>query len=357
MKIGAIEAYHVFFPSTTLSTEQTKMHYRLVFSSIFSILRHMIDWKTVAKPIVALAPMADMSDLPFCLVCKEEGTPFLFREMVSSEAVVRFNPKTLKIASFDERERPLVQQIFGANPDVMAEAARIIYEKYKPDAIDINMGCPVYNLVSNFNGAALMKEPEKAAAIVRAIKKAVPCPISVKTRTGWKQDTDCLEFVKVIADAGADLISMHGRTREQGYSGSSNWERIGEARRNVPQIPFLANGDITTPELAKDALEVTGADGVLMARGMLGNPWLAKQVLHYLETGAKLPDPDIKERVRIVKKHAALQVEHYGERGLIKLRKHLPWYFKHMTGWKDLRSKLVRVNTLAEVNEILDSIS
>lgn len=316
----------------------------------------MIDWKTIAKPMVALAPMADMSDLPFCLVCKDEGTPLMFREMVSSEAIVRFNPKTLKMASFDERERPLVQQIFGANPDVMAEAARIIYEKFQPDAIDINMGCPVYNLVSNFNGAALIKEPERAAAIVRAMKAAVPCPISVKTRTGWKQDTDCLEFVKVVADAGADLISMHGRTREQGYSGTADWNRVGEARRNVPHMPFLVNGDITTPELAKEALEVTGADGVLIARGMLGNPWFANQCVHYLKTGEKLPEPSLEQRIEVVKKHARLQVEHYGERGLIKLRKHLPWYFKHMQGWKEIRSKLVRVNTLEEVNEILDSV-
>ena len=182
----------------------------------------MLDWKSLPRPIVALAPMADMSDLPFCLVCKDEGTPLMFREMVSSEAVVRLNPKTLKMASFDERERPIVQQIFGANPYVMAEAAKIIYDRFKPDAIDINMGCPVYNLVSNFNGAALIKDPQLAAEIVRKVKAAVPIPVSVKTRTGWKQDTDCLEFVKVLADAGADLISMHGRTKEQGYSGKEN---------------------------------------------------------------------------------------------------------------------------------------
>ena len=279
----------------------------------------------------------------------------MFREMVSSEAIVRLNPKTLKMATFDERERPLVQQIFGADPDAMAEAARIIYDRFKPDALDINMGCPVYNLVSNFNGAALIKDPERAANIVRKMKAAVPVPVSVKTRLGWTKDTDCLEFVKVVADAGADLISMHGRTREQGYSGKANWQRIGEARKNVPHLPFLVNGDIVTPELAREAMNISGADGVLIGRGGLGNPWFFKQVEHYLKTGEQLPDATLEDRVQTVRKHARLQVEHYGERGLVKLRKHLPWYFKGLqTG--DLKSKLVRINTLAELDEALDNL-
>lgn len=305
------------------------------------------------RPIVALAPMADMSDLPFCVVCKDEGTPLMFREMVSSEAIVRLNPKTLKMASFDERERPLVQQVFGANPDVMAEAARIIYERFKPDALDINMGCPVYNLVSNFNGAALIKDPDRAAAIVRKMKEAVPIPVSVKTRLGWKQDTDCLEFVKVVADAGADLISMHGRTREQGYSGTANWMRIGEARKNVPHLPFLVNGDITSPELAKEAMAQSGADGVLIGRGGLGNPWFFKQVQHYLKTGEKLPDPTQEEIFTAMRKHAQLQVDHFGERGLVKLRKHLPWYVKRDPNLKHLKEKLVKISTLADLEQAL----
>ena len=329
------------------------LYQTLAFLHILSILRDMLDWKSLPKPIVALAPMADMSDLPFCLVCKDEGTPLMFREMVSSEAIVRLNPKTLKMASFDERERPIVQQIFGSNPDVMAEAAKIIYERFKPDAIDINMGCPVYNLVSNFNGAALIKDPERAAEIVRKVKAAVPIPVSVKTRLGWKQDTDCLEFVKVIADAGADLISMHGRTKEQGYSGKANWERVGEARRQVPHIPFLVNGDITTPELAKEAMEISGADGVLIGRGGLGNPWFFKQVETYLKTGEKLPETDSQVILNTMRKHAQLQAEHYGERGLVKLRKHLPWYVKHIPGLKHLKEPLVKISTLEDLEKAI----
>jgi nifR3 family TIM-barrel protein len=313
----------------------------------------VIDWKKLPRPIVALAPMADMSDLPFCVVCKDEGTPLMFREMVSSEAIIRLNPKTLKMAQFDERERPIVQQIFGSNPDVMAEAARIIYERFKPDAIDINMGCPVYNLVSNFNGAALIKDPVRAAEIVRKVKAAVPCPVSVKTRLGWKQDTDCIEFVKVLADAGADLITVHGRTKEQGYSGKANWHRIGEARRAVPHVPFLVNGDITTPELAKEAMEISGADGVLIGRGGLGNPWFFKQVEHYLKTGEKLPDTKPEVILDTMRKHGKLQAEHYGERGLVKLRKHLPWYVKHIPGLKHMKEPLVKINTLEDLENAI----
>ncbi len=316
----------------------------------------MINWKEVAKPLVALAPMADMTDLPFCLICKEHKAPMMFREMVSSEAVVRLNPKTLYMAESDDRERPLVQQIFGSDPDVMAEAARIIEEKFHPDGIDINMGCPVYNIVSNFNGASLIRDPERATAIIKKMKAAVSVPISVKTRLGWIKDTDCLEFVKVVADAGAELISLHGRTKEQGYSGVANWDRIGEARRQVPHIPFLVNGDITTPELAKEALARSGADGVLLGRGALGNPWIFERMQAYLQTGELLPEPTQQEKITAVRKHARLQVKHYGERGLVKLRKHLPWYFKGAGDLKDLRSKLVRIQTLAELETILDEL-
>ncbi|MDO8617585.1 MAG: tRNA dihydrouridine synthase DusB [Candidatus Uhrbacteria bacterium] len=329
----------------------------------------MIDWKSFPKPIIALAPMADMSDLPFCLICKSHGAPLMFREMVSSEAVVRLNPKTLKMAEFDERERPLVQQIFGSDPATMAEAARIIEEKFHPDAIDINMGCPVYNIVSNFNGAFLIKEPARATAIIKAMKSAVTIPISVKTRLGWKDDRDCLEFVKILEDAGADLISVHGRTKEQGYSGKSNWDRIGEARRQVPNVPFLVNGDIVTVEDARQALAKSGADGVLIGRGALGNPWIFRDIMDGVGANPCVRPPfgfdarggqtqgsapTMTDRASAVLAHAQLQVEHYGERGLIKLRKHLPWYFKNMSGWKDLRSQLVRISTLDELKLVLE---
>lgn len=322
----------------------------------------MIDWKSLPRPIIALAPMADMTDLPFCLICKEYGAPLMFREMVSAEAVIRLNPKTLEMAKFDERERPLVQQIFGSDPHVMAEAARIIEEHFHPDGIDINMGCPVYNIVSNFNGAFLIKEPERASAIIKAMKAAVNVPVSVKTRLGWSKDTDCLDFVKVVEDAGAELISIHGRTKEQGYSGVSNWDRVGEARQHT-SLPVLVNGDITSADLAKDALRRSGADGVLVGRGALGNPWFFRELIAGLRDGEPYMPPTMEERVRVAREHARLHVERYGERGLLKLRKHLPWYFKKelrtaypWMDFTDLRSKLVRVSTMQELEQIFDEI-
>lgn len=311
----------------------------------------MLDWKTLGRPIVALAPMADMTDLPFCLICKEHGAPLMFREMVSSEAVVRGNEKTIEMARFDERERPLVQQIFGSEPDVMAEAARIIEETFHPDGIDINMGCPVYNIVSNFNGAFLIKEPERATAIIKAMKSAVSVPVSVKTRLGWSDDTDVLEFVKVLEAAGADAISIHGRTKAQGYSGKANWDRVGEARANTT-LPVLVNGDIVSVETARDALTRSRADGVLIGRGALGNPWFFERLTAGLRDGNDPGEPSMEERIAVVKQHARLHVERYGERGLVKLRKHLPWYFKGGLGSKELRAKLVRVSTLEELNRI-----
>lgn len=315
--------------------------------------------------------MADMTNLPFCLMCKQHGAPLVFHEMVSSEAVVRMNQKTLKMAAFDERERPIIQQIFGKDPSVMAEAARIIEEKFHPDGIDINMGCPVYNLVSHFNGASLIKDPSRAAAILKAVKTAVRVPVSVKTRLGWKADTDCLDFVKVLEDAGADLICIHGRTKEQGYSGRANWERVGEARRCVPRVPFLVNGDICSAGDAKRALEQSGADGVMIGRGALGNPWIFREIISGV--GAPLvgalgsvptdgtaagragtrPAPTMTERINAVLSHARLHIEHHGEGGLIQLRKHLPWYFRGMHNMKDLRAKLVRVSTLSDLEHAL----
>lgn len=277
----------------------------------------------------------------------------MFREMVSSEAVVRMNPKTLKMCESDPRERPLIQQVFGSEPAVMAEAARIIEERFHPDAIDINMGCPVYNIVSNFNGAFLIKEPERATAIIKAMKAAITVPLSVKTRLGWSKDTDVLEFVKVLEAAGANLISIHGRTKEQGYSGKANWDRIGEARKNTT-LPVLVNGDITTVELAKEALEKSGADGVLIGRGALGNPWFFDRLVRGLRDGMDPGLPTMEERLAVVREHARLQLEHHGPHGLVKLRKHLPWYFKNVPGLKGIKEDLVRISSLEDLEAALE---
>ena len=263
------------------------------------------------KKILALSPMADMTDSPFCqIVRKIGGADIVFREMVSSEAIIRENEKTLGMTDFVDVERPIVQQIFGADADVMAKSASIIMEHASPEGIDINMGCPVYKLTSNFNGAALMKEPERASKIVKAVKKEIGnTPLSVKIRLGWDDPDTFKTFIPVLEDAGADLITMHGRTKKQGYSGKSDWERIREGKE-IANVPFIANGDVHKPEQVEEALEQTKCDGVLIARGALGNPWFFKQTL----------DPDYitawDERINVVLEHAKLHVQHYGESNL-----------------------------------------
>ena len=319
----------------------------------------MFDWKSLPRPIYGLSPMADLTDSPFCLICKEHGAPVIFREMVSSEAIVRRNEKTLRMAQFDERERPIIQQIFGSDPKIMAHAAKMIEERFHPDGIDINMGCPVYHLVSHFNGASLIKDPERAAEIVRAVKAVVSVPVSVKTRLGWSSDNGCLMFVKVLEEAGADMICVHARTKVQGYAGKANWKKAGEARRIVPDLPFLVNGDVTDAASAKQALEESGADGCLIGRGALGNPWIFEELRAANSPCPLFPKERVlmEERIETVKKHARLHVEHFGEAGLVRLRKHLPWYFKGMPNVKEIRSELVHVSTLKDLDRALDRFS
>ncbi len=296
--------------------------------------------------------MADMTDSAFCQTVKDISDPIMFREMVSSEAMVRENEKTKEMASFVEAERPIIQQIFGSDPDTMAEAARIVETEYHPEGIDINMGCPVYKITSNFNGSALMKEPERATEMIRKMKAAISVPLSVKIRAGWSDPIECLTFCKVVEEAGADLITVHGRTKAQGYSGYSDWSMIREVKKLV-SIPVLANGDIFSAEDAKRVLDLTGADGVLIARGALGNPWIFAQTKELLETGEVKTRPTIAQHMKLVLTHAERHVAQYGERGIVTFRKHLSWYTKGMRGAKDFRSKLVRISSLDELEELL----
>jgi nifR3 family TIM-barrel protein len=306
-------------------------------------------WQQAEKPIIALAPMADMTDSPFCRIAKRYGAPIVVREMISAEAVVRGNEKTLGMTDFEAEERPIVQQIFGGDPAVMAEAVRRVEATHDPDGFDVNMGCPVYKIVSNFNGAALMREPEQAAAIVRAMKAATAKPVSVKTRLGWSRPDEILEFIKVLEAAGADLVSVHGRTKEQGYAGNADWRMVGEARKLVA-LPVLVNGDIRTPEDARRALDESGADGMLIARGALGNPWVFEQIRDAL-SGREPRAADDSERRRIIMDHARLHLECYGE--LVTFRKHLVWYFKGRRGVKAMRLRLAGIKTLSDLESTL----
>ncbi len=308
---------------------------------------------------MALSPMADMTDSPFCqMVRKIGGADIVFREMVSAEALVRENQKTLDMTDFVPEERPIVQQIFGSDPLIMARAAAIVMEHANPEGIDINMGCPVYKITSNFNGCALMKEPDRASAIIREMKKAIgDTPLSIKIRLGWSNPDDFKTFIPVVEQAGANLITIHGRTKAQGYSGVSDWKRIGEAKK-IATVPVLANGDIHEPHQVKEALDITGADGVLIARGALGNPWFFQQAMH-LESSSDKLHISMQDRVNVILEHARLHEKRYGERAMMTFRKHLSWYFKasrldaEIPGIKYVREKLVKVCSYEELDQVL----
>lgn len=308
-------------------------------------------WTSVKKPIIALSPMADYTDAAFCLLVKELAPlTVVFREMVSAEAIIRGNEKTDQMAAIHEAERPLIQQIFGKDPEIMAGAAKLIEERHHPDGIDINMGCPARKIVSNFNGSALLCQPELAAEIIRAVKTAVKTPVSVKTRLGWKNPEDCLSFTPLIEKAGADLISIHGRTKEQGFGGKANWEMIGRIKKNV-SIPVLGNGDITTASEAMEALK-TDVDGLLIGRGALGNPWIFRDIEDVL-AGREPQKTTPAERAAIILRHAELFLKTSGREDLTNFRKHLVWYFKGMGGAAKIRSRISVLKNLEELEGIL----
>ena len=311
-------------------------------------------WSKIERPIIALAPMADMTDSPFCRIVKTLANPIIFREMVSAEAIVRENPKTWNMAAIDPSEHPLVQQLFGSNPAIVAEAARRLVENFAPEAIDLNMGCPVYKIISTFNGAALMKDPARAAEIVRAVKAAVSVPVSVKTRLGWNDPEEILNFAPRLEAAGADLLTIHGRTKTQGYTGVADWPMIGRAQSKI-QIPVLANGDIDSAAKAQACLDATGAEGVLIGRGALGNPWIFASIeANFVDR--EYPPISLEERCALILRHLDLHLAHYGERGLVTFRKHLAWYFKGRPGSKKFREAMMLAQTRSELENLLQNL-
>jgi len=320
------------------------------------------DWKKIKKPILGLSPMADMTDGAYSKIVRgvvnekiANSGLVIFREMISAEAIVRENEKTEEMAVIDDVERPVIQQIFGADPKVMTEAAKIIKRKFKPDGIDINMGCPVYKMTSNFNGAALMKDPKLAAEIVSAVKNAVSIPVSVKIRAGWSDPTECIEFAKIIENAGADLISVHGRTQKQVYTGKTNREVVARVKETV-SIPVLYNGDIFSWQDYFEALKETKCDGALIARGALGNPWIFSQI-EQMSTNIKPDKIILPDRVVIVLKHLDLHLKQYGENKVSTFRKHLSWYFKGITNFKKYKQQIMTTNNRDELEKILKEIA
>lgn len=302
------------------------------------------------KQKLFLAPMADLTDSPFCFICRKvAGKNFvIFREMLSAEAIVRQSPKTLKKCSFKKSERPIIHQIFGANPETIVKSAKIILNKFGTDGIDINMGCPVPKITQkNRAGASLMKDVDLAVKIVKSLKQAnLGVPVSVKTRLGWDNKNDILEFSKKLEKAGVDFISIHGRTKKQGYSGLADWKAIRQVKENLT-IPVIANGDVKTREDIEKCLEISKSDGVMIGRAALGNPWIFSD-----------KQKNIKDLKKIVLLHAKYHQKFYGKKfGLKTFRKHLLFYFKGMEDAKEIKKELVKVDNIKQLKNILKRVS
>lgn len=306
------------------------------------------------NPLV-LAPMAGVTDLPFRLLCKEQGAGLICMEMVSAKAIYYKNKNTEALLEIDKREKPVSLQLFGSDPEIMAAMAHQIEER-PFDILDINMGCPVPKVVNNGEGSALLKDPALVRKIVTAVVKAIDKPVTVKIRRGFDDDhINAVEIAKIIEDCGASAVAVHGRTREQYYSGKADWEIIRQVKEAV-QIPVIGNGDVISPESAIALMEQTGCDGVMIGRAVRGNPWLFSEILYYMETGQHKPRPTIEEVKAMILKHARMQVEVKGEyTALREMRKHVAWYTAGFPHSAKLRARTNEISTMEELCTLLES--
>lgn len=291
------------------------------------------------NPLVT-APMAGITDKAFRLIAREFGAGLIYSEMISAKAVTYKNKRTYDLFDLKDEENPIAIQLFGSEPEVVAEAAAFIENTQKPYSIDINMGCPVPKVVKNMEGSALMRDPKLAATIVGRVKKAIRTPVSVKFRSGWDpQSLNYLDFAQRIEDAGADFIAVHPRTKTQMYSGKADWSVIAEIKRKL-QIPVIASGDIYNLKDFQDVVSQTGCDGVMLARGILGNFHLIKEIRSFI---ANLPyeEPQAAERIALLEKHLDLLIKYKGETVAVKeIRKFFAWYTKSLPGAARLRTEV-----------------
>ncbi len=310
----------------------------------------------VLKNNIIVAPMAGITNTSFRKICKELGAGLVVAEMVSDKAIMYGSEKTIDLLKMDESERPISQQIFGSDVDSFVIATKKILEIQKPDIIDINMGCPVPKVALKAQaGSALMKNPEKVKEIVEAVVKISSVPVTVKIRSGWDETSINAPLIaKICEKAGASAISVHARTRKQGYTGKADWSVIKDVKEAV-KIPVIGNGDILTCYDAKKMIDETNCDGVMIARGLLGNPWLIKECSDYLENGIKPKVVSLDEKINMMKTHINLLYNDKPEKlATLELRTMLPYYFKGLINVKDIRTKLVKGNSKEEYLNILD---
>ena len=311
---------------------------------------------TLDNPLV-LAPMAGVTDLPFRLLCKEHGVGLVCMEMVSAKAIYYKNKNTEQLLEIYPQERPVSLQLFGSDADIIAEMATQIEER-PFDILDFNMGCPVPKVVNNGEGSALMKNPKLVEEILTKLVRAVKKPVTVKIRKGFDEEhVNAVEIAKIAESCGVAAVAVHGRTRQQYYSGHADWDIIRQVKEAV-QIPVIGNGDLHTAEDVCRMKEQTGCDGFMIGRGAQGNPWIFEQILHKLETGEELPRPTVQEVTEMVLRHARLQVEIKGEyTGMREIRKHAAWYTAGYRNSSKLRGKINEVETIQQLEELFAGMS
>lgn len=308
------------------------------------------------KNNVVLAPMAGISNSAYRTIIKEMGCGLIYAEMVSDKAITYGSKKTIDMLYMTDFERPISQQIFGSDKESFVTSAKYIYENMKPDIIDINMGCPVPKVAVRAQaGSALLKDPDKVYEIVKAVKEAVPCPVTVKIRSGWDENSiNAVEIAKVIEKAGADAIAVHPRTRAQGYSGKANWNIIKEVKENV-NIPVIGNGDILTCYDAKRMLDETGCDAIMIGRGVLGNPWLIKECIEYLEDKKEPKEVSVEEKINMIKYHLELLRKTKCDKlALLEIRSHASWYLKGIKNSSKLRTDICKAKNIEELLNLIE---
>lgn len=304
---------------------------------------------------LVLGPMAGVTDLPYRLLCKEQGCGMMVTEMVSAKAILYKNKKTEILMEMRPEEGPVAVQLFGSDPDILGEIGAQVAEG--PCAcIDLNMGCPVPKIVNNGEGSALMREPKKVEAILSSMVKQIKKPVTVKIRKGFDAaHVNAVEIAKIAESCGVAAVAVHGRTREQYYAGKADWEIIRQVKAAV-KIPVIGNGDVCTPQDAERIVEETGCDGIMIARGARGNPWIFSRILHYMRTGELLPAPALEEIKAEIFRHGKLLTEHKGERtAMCQMRKHVAWYTAGFPHSSALRGEISQMETLEELERLLEN--